>query len=173
MMEAFKHGVDKPKALQRDNNYLFGHGSYISDWVVPDKVDPQFIDLSRSRRPVFEQVAPISEAVARLMIAERLAGFSASELGGLMNDDVRTSYVEAELDGKLKPEFWMVPSNKEFVIIASDSVRYCYGIYRHDMRFALIRGEKRHIEAYAAERVSRWGEHANESRLWMALNNDF
>lgn len=106
------------QSIQRfyDHDYLYGHGSYISD-----------------HGNLIQKVMLITKRVANLMLAEAIACIDA----GIDSDDVAA--VEKL---KYKPESWMIPQNKHFVIFRVDDIsECCYGIYVHDSSVYLIRAD--------------------------------
>jgi len=147
--------------LQRDSNYLLGHGSYIADWVYSE---PHAVQETR----IFEQMMLLSDTQVRNMIAERIAGIDPAHLSNMWVPQEERDRLSC-LD--VYTHHWMRPSNKEFVLIQNDGYRYCYGIYAHFFKNYLIRGETKRIEAFEALRKSR-GQGGNE-RLGRALRGEF
>lgn len=104
--------------LVRDLDHMVGHGSYIDEYKNNDATK------------VFERVLPVTDEMARRMIAEAM----------LQSGPDVSSQDPCEGAKDLVVEPWMLPLNKCFVVFQAGD-HYVHAIYRHDWKTYVVRAK--------------------------------
>ena len=119
------------KSLERNSNYLYGHGSYISDY-------------QDEQGRIFTTIMQVSEETASELLAEAMCG---------MNDDIfagedRRGHTRMSTHYNFQYQSWMNVSNKDFICfkMASDFSDTIMALYRHDFKVYLVSADVKRLQ---------------------------